>query len=174
MNFTSRNLAPSLTLILVPLVMCFSACTGQQLTAVPAQLLGEWKTADLRYQGRSMNLAADHITFGMGGVAPDRLERVEAVRLVSASYAQEYKITLRTPDNSADTLILDFDQENGGMLRIKSQPEIHWTKMKASSPSVAPPHMPQSPRMPDASAILNEHKTIYKIDCIHRNVCKSY
>ena len=174
MTTKSPQLALSLTLLLIALLASGTGCGGEQLSAVPPQLVGEWRTADARYQGRSMNLASDRVTFGMGHIAPDRLEHVDSVRTISVENGQEYRITLRTPEATQDTLVLDFSQENGGELHLKSQPRIVWTRVKATSSAPVP--VPQSPELPPtpATSVMKEHKVIYKIDCVHSKNCKSY
>lgn len=174
-----RHPADSLSMLVIPLLIGLAACTSQRLSTLPAQLSGEWRTADARYQGRSMNVATDHITFGMGGIAPDRLERVEGVQLVNSDKAQEYRITLRTSESSPDTLILEFTQDNGGELHIKSQPGIVWRRnLKAvSAPTVVGPQTPEAQPEPvilSSPLLMHEHKIIYKVDCVRPKICKSY
>jgi hypothetical protein len=214
MMTTFRKLATAFTLVLVPLIMSLCACNGKRLSALPPQLLGDWTTTDARYHGRSMNLAANQVTFGMGGTGSDRPERVEGVRLITAENNEEYNIALRTPENSSDRLILEFEAGHGGEIHLKSQPRIIWTRAKASSTSSSVPaesagaaahaHSASGASAgPGASAssaasarsggsgsshalddnadipsitpqLMNDHKTIYKIDCIRPNICKSY
>ena len=174
MTTNRRQGTSSLALILITLVMNLAGCSGQRLVALPPQLVGEWRTADARYQGRSMNLSPDHVNFGMGGITPDRLEHVETVRTVDIDNGKEYRIALRTPEAAEDTLILDLTE---GTLHLESQPSIIWTKVKvpAGLPATAP-RMPQAHQNPSASVplFMNDHKIIYRIDCVHPNVCKSY
>jgi hypothetical protein len=173
---SSRKMAkrsPGLgAMIFSALLLCMAGCAGERLTALPPHLLGEWRTAEARYQGRFMKMEADRITFGMGGAGPDKLERIQSVRLLNADTRPEYRIDLLTADGSLETLTLDFTQANGGELHLKSQPKIVWRTAKASSRAPHGPELPQNPLFGPSTG--NEHKTIYRIDCIHPNVCKSY
>src|SRR3974390_281158 len=145
-NRPSRKLsklsAPFSALMLMALSLSLAACAGQRLTALPPQLLGEWRTGEGRYQGRFMRVETDRITFGMGGAGPDKLERIQDVRAFKADSGQEFRINLVAADGSPDPLILDFSKANGGELHLKSQPQIIWTTGKpsphAAAPAVAP------------------------------------
>lgn len=169
---------PKLSALSLPaLLLCLTGCAGERLTALPPQLVGEWRTTEGRYQGRFMRLEADRITFGMGGAGPDKLERIQNVRFCNVDAEQEYRINLLTADGSTDTLTLDFTQGNGGELHLKNQPKIVWRIGKAS-PHAAPAtpahasELPQTPVLPAVTG--NRHNTIYRIDCLRPNVCKSY
>jgi len=162
---------------LLVFLVWLTGCAGRRLTALPQQFLGEWRTAEARYAGRSIKMDANRITFGMGGAGPDVMERVESVRVVKGTESEEYRINLLAPDGSRDALFLGFTQENGGELHLKNQPKIVWRAVKASSR--APVAAPQSPGTPQSPSLMpplteTEHMTIYKIDCVHQHVCKSY
>jgi hypothetical protein len=163
--------------LLMLLASCLAGCAGQPLTALPPQLVGEWRTAEGRYQGRFMRVETDRITFGMGGAGPDKLERVQNVRVFKADSGQEFRINLVAADGSPDPLVLDFSKANGGELHLKSQPNIVWTTGKLS-PHAAPAAPPSTSQPPQTHALTpltgNDHKTIYRIDCLQPNVCKSY
>ena len=181
MSPTSRKLASRLAgLLFVPLLAWLlfglTACTGQRLTALPPELLGTWKTSDTRYQGRFMNMAADQITFGMDTAGPDKLERVDSLRVLEAEGGQEYRIALRTTDGSPDLLTVEFNSDNGGELHLKSQPRIIWRTAKLPSarplPDLHSHDVLQDPMVP--TLIFKDHKIIYKIDCVRPGICKSY
>ena len=179
-NRTSHKL-PKLSAsfsLLMLLASCLAGCAGQPLTALPPQLLGEWRTGEGRYQGRFMRVETDRITFGMGGAGPDKLERIQDVRAFKADSGQEFRINLLAADGSPDPLVLDFSQANGGELHLKSQPQIIWTTGKPS-PHAAAPAVAPSTSAPTQNHSLtpltgNDHKTIYRIDCLKPNACKSY
>jgi len=144
-----------------------------------------------------MKLDGDRITFGMGGTAPDRTELVERVKMTPQDHPTDYEVKLKMPDGSPDQIILQFSDQFGGELRLKSQPKIVWSRTvlpgknqvagtpaaapapAAAAPSAAP--APGSAPLPGPKVqtltreqIYGEHMTIYKIDCLKPNTCKSY
>jgi hypothetical protein len=163
--------------ILIPLLLLWLAgCGGQRLPGLPQQLVGEWRTTEVQHAGRSIRVETSSITFGMGGAGPDQMERVEVVRLTTLPEGEEYKINLRKPDGTPDTLNLDFTQQNGGELRLKNQPKVVWRTGKEPAPVRVAPLGSQTQQAPIATLPLNgtEHKTIYRVDCLRPDVCKSY
>jgi hypothetical protein len=147
-------------------------CQEPPLHTLPEQLFGEWHTDEARYNGRSMKFEGERVTFGLGGVASDRREGIEAVRVTTTPDGAEYRIALRTDDGSADSLQLKFTGKNGGELRLASQPNVVWTHGKFP---IRPPARP-APLQPanEYTYVGSDHKTIYKIDCLRPNTCRSY
>lgn len=173
----------STLLLLLPLLLWLAGCDQGTLT-LPRQMAGTWRTNEAKYQGRFMKLDGDRITFGMGGTAPDKTELVERVSMTPRDHPTDYTVKLKMADGTPDAIVLQFSEQSGGELRLKSQPKIVWSrtiqpvkKQVAEAPAPAPESAPLP--MPKVETITREriygeHMTIYKIDCLKPNVCKSY
>lgn len=159
------------TLFVSLLLLMLAGCDWRVPKTLPGQIVGEWKTDDSRYQGRFLRLETDQITFGLGGAAPDELERIESVRMMPSDQPTAYVIQLRKVSGTTDSIALRFTPENGGELRIKSQPKVVWTR-KADAGRALPVKSP--PATLPLDVLLGQHRTIYKIDCIRPKVCRSY
>lgn len=156
---------------LAPLVVILSGCAAPPLKTLPADIVGHWTTSEPRYRTRSMALEPEQITFGLGGLEPDKVEQVEAVSMAQRQNETEYVIKLKAADQTPDSVVVQFRPENGGELRLKNQSKVVWTRnRKPIGPvqSMEPP-----PSMLPQSRYL-EHRTLYKIDCLHVDVCHSY
>ena len=179
----------STLLLLLPLLLWFVGC-DQGTPTLPRQMAGTWRTNEAKYDGRFMKLDGDRITFGMGGTAPDKVELVERVNMTPRDNPTDYTVKLKMADGSPDSIILQYSEQFGGELRLKSQPKIVWSrtiqpvkKQVADAPAPAPAATPgpASGSLPlpkhetiTREQIYGEHMTIYRIDCIKPNVCKSY
>jgi hypothetical protein len=159
-------------LLLMPLLLLLAGCAWRDPKTLPGQMVGEWRTDEPRYNGRFLRLEADRITFGLGGVAPDKAEHVERVRMVPRDNPTEYTVHLTSTEGTTDSIALQFTAERGGELRIKSQPKVVWRRKSEPArtlPSVAPQRETQV-----MEGWHGEHKTIYTIDCLRPKVCRSY
>jgi len=152
-------------LLFLPLALA-AGCNGGGPQTLPAQIVGVWKTDDARYHGRFLKLESDQITFGLGGIAPNQLEQIETVKMVPSDKATDYVIGLRAQDGTSDSVTLRFVPENGGELGIRNQAKVVWRRR--SFPGATPPETPLRDGWP------NEHKTVYKIDCLWPSLCRSY
>src|ERR1035441_4705329 len=60
------------TLLLAPLLLSLAGCDWGGTQTLPGQMVGEWRTDEPRYHGRFIKLEADRVTFGLGGLGPDK------------------------------------------------------------------------------------------------------
>ncbi|MGC2184628.1 MAG: hypothetical protein WA637_15215 [Terriglobales bacterium] len=158
--------------LLSGLLLLLAGCDWRQPRTLPAEMAGEWTTDESRYEGRFLKLETEQITFGLGGVAPDKSERVERVKVSQGDNLMDYTVRLRASDGTPDEIALSFTPKNGGELLLKSQPKIIWRRQKSSVR-----HRPAQAARPEPfpqTTIFTEHKTIYKIDCLHPDICHSY
>jgi hypothetical protein len=167
-KFPSQNKlfwASRSTLLLAPLLLSLAGCDWGGTQTLPGQMVGEWRTDEPRYHGRFIKLEADRVTFGLGGLGPDKAEHIERIKM--------------TPrDNPTD----QFTPQNGGELRLKSQPTIVWKRK--NEPARTPPRQTPQPETPQQKTpqcetpppdhVYGEHMTVYKIDCLKPDVCRSY
>src|ERR1017187_5131159 len=129
------------TLLLFPLLLLLTGCDWRGPQTLPGQMVGEWRTDEPRYHGRFIKLETDRITFGLGGGAPDKTEHVERVRMAPSDNPRDYTIRLKEGDGTPDSIVLQFTAQNGGELRLKSQPKIIWKRKREparSQPKGAP------------------------------------
>jgi hypothetical protein len=183
-----RKAWQSTLLLLLPLLLCLAGCSesAQTTTTLPRQMAGTWRTDEPRYDGRYMKLDGDRITFGMGGTASDRVEMVEQVTMTPLDNPTDYTVKLKMQDGASDTIKLQYVDKFGGELHLKSQPKIVWsrktlpkklqvagTPAPAPTPEQAPLGLPKHETI-TRDRIYGEHMTIYKIDCLKPNTCKSY
>lgn len=175
----------STPLLLLPLLLWLAGC-DQGTPTLPRQMAGTWRTSEAKYDGRFMKLDGDRITFGMGGTAPDKTELVERVSMTPRDHPTDYTVKLKMPDGTPDSIVLQFSEQFGGELRLKSQPRIVWSRTiqpvkkqvaeapaPASAPASAPLSLPKHETI-TRERIYGEHMTIYKIDCLKPDACKSF
>lgn len=160
------------TLLLLLLLLLLAGCDWRRPQTLPGQVVGEWRTDEPRYKGRFIRLETDQITFGLGGVAPDKSEHIERVRMAPTGKSTDYVIGMRAEDGTPDSIALQFTPENGGELRMKNQLKVVWRR-KNQSTKTLPGETPQHKTVPPDGTYV-EHRTIYKIDCIRPKVCRSY
>lgn len=158
-------------LLLVPLVIMLAGCKAPMVKTLPAEIVGRWTTGEPQYRSRSMTLEPEQITFGLGGLAPDKVEQVETVRMAQKQGEIEYLINLKAADQTPDSFVVRFRPENGGELRLRNQSKVVWTRANNSSRPVQSMEL-QTPIVPETRYF--EHRTIYKIDCLHVDICHSY
>ena len=185
---TERRHAWQLTLLLLlPLLLWLAGCNqaAQTATTLPRQMAGTWRTDEPKYDGRYMKLDGDRITFGLGGTAADRVELVEQVSMTPLDNPTDFAVKLKMPDGTADSVNLQYSEKFGGELRLKSQPKIVWSrkslpaKKQQVAETPAPQPAPAALGTPKHETITRErmygeHMTIYKIDCLKPNTCKSF
>lgn len=163
----SRKAGPCLLLILL-----LGGCSWRQPPSLPAQIIGEWKTQEPRYQGRFIRLENSQVTFGLGGLAPDNSERIEKLSMAPPQNPTDYVLGLRAADGTRDSITLHFSPENGGELRLKNQPTLVWRhQLKGGPNKMFPSRVREAAPVDEPRA---EHKTIYKIDCLLPERCHSY
>ena len=132
-----------------------------------------------------MKLDGDRITFGLGGSAADRVELVEQVTMTPQDNPTDFTVKLKMQDGAPDTIKLQYVDKFGGELHLKSQPKIVWTRknlpVKKQQQQVAENPAPQPAPLEQPKhgtitreQIYGEHMTIYKIDCLKPNTCKSF
>ena len=179
----------SILLLLLPLLLlCLAGCdqAAQTATTLPRQMAGTWRTDEPKYEGRYMKLDGDRITFGLGGTASDRVEMVEQVTMTPLDNPTDFTVRLKMSDGGTDTIKLQYVDKFGGELHLKSQPKIAWSRKNlppkkqqqvaeapAPQPATAPLGTPKHETI-TRERMYGEHMTIYKIDCLKPNTCKSF
>jgi len=176
----------TLALLVSPLLLWLTGCNSDPVVqTLPRQMTGTYRTEEGKYQGRFMKLDGDKITFGLGGAGPDRTEIVQSVTMTPSDKPTDFTVKLKTAEGNPDSIILQFSEQTGE-LKLKSQPKIIWSRRvvpgrtqvaqtpgTAAAPGTAPLPAPKVGNL-TPQQIYGEHMTIYKIDCLKPNACKSY
>ncbi len=173
--------------LLLPLVL-LAACDTRKASQLPPQVLGFYTTDEARFQGHYLQIEAGQLTFGSGTVALDKPERVREVRFSPRNNPTDFRINLFASDGSDDFIALQFSPGNGE-LRIKSQPKTIWrrrpintgdapikqsTKNTTNTPIAVPPELFPLPESLHPNCPAGRKPEIYKIDCVHPEICCSY
>jgi hypothetical protein len=96
--------------------------------AIPATLIGVWKTEDPRYEGRHFELTVDTVRLAMGQNGQTafpirKFEKNEEPRATVYSVAY-----LNLTDGVTDTLSFSYEPANGGVIRFRNQRNIRWQR----------------------------------------------
>jgi hypothetical protein len=171
------------TLLILPLLVLLVGCDWGGTQTLPGQMVGDWRTDEPRYLTRFIKLEADRVTFGLGGLGPDKVEHIEKVKMAPRDNPTDYTIRLTAGDGTPDSIVVQFTPQNGGELRLKNQPKIVWKRRSEPSRTPPPGQTPQPgtppqktppPETPPPDHVYGEHMTIYKIDCLKPDACRSY
>lgn len=112
--------------IVIGLVMFFGWHCGYEKSA-PNELVGVWKASGPKYADRFLKIDTDTITFGTGG---GTFKSYAISKIKKESEAQGMLYTIYYEDEVEDkyTFALYYSSERGGVIRLKNQREIIWTK----------------------------------------------
>ena len=99
-------------------------------TVVPIErFLGVWETSAPKYKDRFLKITESTISFGTGDgnanefIVGRVIKKVEAEKTV-------YTILYREPEGIEFKLAFYYNPKNNGVIRLKNQPEIEWTRLK--------------------------------------------
>jgi hypothetical protein len=112
--------------ILIVLALFFGWRCGYESFA-PNELVGVWTTSDPKYADRFLKIDRDAITFGTG---EGNFETYAITKMKKGAEVQDMLYTIYYEDEAGDTytLAMYYSPERGGVLRLKNQREIIWTK----------------------------------------------
>ena len=140
-------------LLLLPMVL--GSCDWNDSKFIPDNLVGVWRTNDVRYRGRSMKLSEDSVVIETGIGNPSK-ETVESVKIQPAGDETNYLIKCLTSDGSEHLLSLRFSSKWGGELRLEHQPNLTWRR--GHDTKIMP-----SPDIP----VNDAPRPFYEVDCTH-------
>ena len=95
---------------------------------VPVELIGEWRTSDPKYEGRSFEIGLVSVSYGTGegGSHTGIIEKVEGVFDGSGTaYTISYK-----EDDVENQLTFYYSEKRGKTITLRNQPNIVWSKVK--------------------------------------------
>ena len=152
-----RSILPFARLILLLLPIVLGGCDWNDSKFLPDNLVGVWRTNDIRYRGRSMKLSRDSAVIETGVGNPNK-ETVESVKIQPAGEETDYSIKCRSSDGTEHLLSLRFSPKWGGELRLTHQQNTVWRRSHDSKIK-----LPVDVQVEDAP------KPFYEVDCTHRN-----
>jgi hypothetical protein len=109
------------------------ACTGDPL---PREMVGIWVTDDPRYQGCTMEIAMDRITFG----SPEKDADTYLIQTVSSRMKdgrREVTVEYVNAERVYFTAEWIYSAEKEGSLRFKNRPAVVWTLRKPGTAGVS-------------------------------------
>ncbi len=135
-------------LVAATISVTFLGCQYRQLSSVPEELIGVWKTAERKYADRFFELKKDRIIFSTGGwgVSAHPIDRIEERREDgNLLYIIYY------PNGPGDEIEFSFYYDpTQGVIRFKNQEQFEWIKWGEVTPTVEPSYQ-NDPRAINAS-----------------------
>lgn len=114
--------------ILLVVVSVLFGCHLWHWNKVPEELIGEWVTAEPRYQDRILKITGDGIVFF---TSPDYLDLniITRIKVIQENGETLYEIHYRNSERQKYTLSLYIiSKPEGNAIRFKNQPKFEWTK----------------------------------------------
>jgi hypothetical protein len=104
-------------------MFCIS-CQNQKSDPVPEQLIGIWKSADIRYADRYLEFSKNLVTFGTGGnsEATHYVRKVESEKFGDNSIA--YTFYYKDEERETERLTLTYNSGPASSIRLKNQQAI--------------------------------------------------
>jgi hypothetical protein len=154
----SANKSTSITsmgqVVLLLLSMFCGSCDWNRSRFVPSELIGVWKTDDVRYRGRSLELSVDTALIETGSDEPGT-EAVESVKIQPTGAETTYLIRCRASDGTRHMLSLRFSSRGGGEIRLSHPDRVVWKRQD---------ELDTAPRRHHRARLVPT--TPYKIDCL--------
>ena len=114
-------------LLIVGYRVLFEEPTGR-LRTVPEDLHGGWVTANPDYSDRYLEIGADFITFGTGGVNSKKYKVTGFDRDREADGRELNTIYFRDVDRSTFSREFYVSSDKGGGLVFANQPQVVWVQ----------------------------------------------
>ena len=112
------------------LVAVVAGCGGAATAAVPAELLGTWKTDAPSHAHAFLRIDATEIVFGTSEPQPDR-HTIVGVDSEPEPSGTLYTIMYRVDDKVAQ-LAVSYEQVDGPALRLRNRPGFSWRRQRPS------------------------------------------
>jgi hypothetical protein len=119
-----------LFVVLSILLIAFTHGCGR-IAAVPDELVGTWKTTDLKYKDTFFELTKEKIIFRTlkGDLNASTIKRIK-VKKVPDTEETLYRIIYVDLEGMEAQFSIYFNPRNSGEIRLQNQPEITWIKEK--------------------------------------------
>ena len=134
-HMTSRR-----TFIAIAMLVSLLGCRARpEPVVIPPEMQGVWKTADPRYADRFFGLSVNAITLGLGEGGDVSYPIVKFGKSLGLQ-GTVYSLTYENPaERVTDTLRFTYEPREGGVIRLKNQPKIEWTKERKAVPDESQP-----------------------------------
>ncbi|HEX7511913.1 MAG TPA: hypothetical protein VF464_00970 [Candidatus Methylomirabilis sp.] len=123
-HMTSRR-----AFIAIAVLVSLLGCRARpEPVVIPPEMQGVWKTADPRYANRFFELSVNAITLGLGeggDVSYPIVKFGKSQELQGTVYSLSYK---NLAEGVTDTVLFTYQSRDGGVIRLKNQPNIEWKK----------------------------------------------
>lgn len=115
--------------ILVAVLIVFTAHSCMQTSKVPDELTGVWKTTDPEYTGTFLELTAEKIIIGKKGGEVDAYA-IKKIRREKVKGSEElyFIITYMDLGEKEYKFPIYFNPADSGTIRWANRPKIIWTK----------------------------------------------
>lgn len=123
---------PTRILIGIAILVAFFALLPSRPTLLPDQLVGVWKTSNLKYADRYLELTKVTIIFGTGKQSID-VNFISNVEKILQDKAVLYTVYFHRSGGPEDSVSFYYDPKNGGIIRFKNQKHIAWIKENRAS-----------------------------------------
>ncbi|MGH9461677.1 MAG: hypothetical protein ACRD1X_10705 [Vicinamibacteria bacterium] len=108
------------------------ACQARSET-LPEEMLGHWTTDAHRYEDRFFELDTGHLTFGTGGGSSYR-NPILRIEVTQEDGRDLYHLEHQGAEGQSYTFSFYYQPANSGIITLKNQTEIHWTKERRPRP----------------------------------------
>jgi hypothetical protein len=102
----------------------FAGPGGDEVSVPPDELMGTWSTDDPRYVDRTITIAPQQVTLGLGPDGPIS-HTITSIRVVVALVHREYRITYAGSEGEE---MLDVFVYDDGLMRLRNPSEAGWRK----------------------------------------------
>jgi hypothetical protein len=116
---------PIFVLTMILIILCFP----RQQTKFPENFFGTWTTSKAKYTDRFFELAQNTVTFGIGKQKINVYDISKVEKIVQDNEVL-YIIKYHNSDGVQYSLSFYYDATNGGVITLKNQKHIPWTKKK--------------------------------------------
>jgi hypothetical protein len=120
----------SLFIVLSILLIAFTQGCGR-IAAVPDELVGTWKTMDLKYKDTFFELTKEKIIFRTlkGDLNASTIKKIKAKKVPDTDETL-YTIIYVDLEGMKAIFPIYYNPKEGGEIRFQNQPQITWTKEK--------------------------------------------
>jgi hypothetical protein len=113
-------------LLLVGALLVSWGCEEGQTTIISDDMVGVWKTSDQKYEDRFIELKKEVVILGQGD-GNESVQPIQKVTMIRQNGKELYTVHYLDDNGDKDSISFYYDPV-GGILRLKHQSNIEWTK----------------------------------------------
>ena len=103
-------------------------CSRETVVSID-RFLGVWETTEPKYQNRFLKITESEISFGTGDGSANIFDVDRVIKTEEADQTV-YTILYRASQGTEFELAFYYSPENSGVIRLKNQPQMEWTRSK--------------------------------------------